>query len=430
MNKVSGFITKFQNLILIFYPFLLGKDGSHTRYIVTIAFVILGIFNLLINKKVHSIPKKILVSFLGCIVFLSLSLIKLDKVYLNEIIIYYKEIVVCFLFVIMLTQLDINEKLKKCMLPLISVFSLYPLYRAMREWSLMGFDTEIRLTGNHGPSIFAVELGLFAIVSLIVILYYKKIYLKVIALIAGVLCLFCILGTQTRSVIIILPLIIIGILVIRNFKVGILASLALCAVLVFFVSLNPDEYLRRFDTENSDGGASNNIRMEIYKRSVKVGIESKFMGIGFFNYRRASLAMEPYYTDYIDYDKKEYKEEKVPEPLNVKAMACVAEHTHSNFLEVLITQGIFAFLFYIFLIFSLFWELIKKFRQELEEINKGIILAALAALLFVTLNGIIDVNLYMNQVNQLLALLLGIAFSKNHRERGRENEIISGNNNI
>ena len=414
MKKIIYFMEKFQNIILLFYPFLLSKNGGHTRDVVTLIFVMVTLIYIFLNKRINKIPKDILLLGLGYLVFLSLSYIKVIKYHSNDALIFYKSAILCFLFAFCIVQVKIKETLRRYILPLISIFSLYPIYRAMKIWSLSSFSMEARLTGNHGPSVFAVELGIFTLISMIVLFYESNKYLKIIAMIACVLGGLCIFGTQTRSVVIIMPMLFLVIVFIKNYKQGIVISIILLLSIIGLIVLNSnsEKYFKRFSSENLDGHYSSLIRVEIYKRTLNLGVKSNFMGIGFLNYKNKSLETEPYFPEYIDYEKKQYIENTPLEKINIRAMAYVAEHSHNNFLEVLITQGIFAFIFYIMFIICITRKMILNYKNELSNETRSIQLAGIMILIFICLNGLVDTNLYMTQVNQSLFLLLGLCLNR------------------
>lgn len=400
------------NFLLFIMPYYLSKKGNHSRNTGAIVLLILAVLWIIINKKLE-IDKKLLVTALGYVLFMTISLFFRSD-YPNEVIRNYIDITVATLLFIGITQLSIDKKVYKYFPVLISIFLIFPMIRALEGWKSHDFSTTYRIVGDNWPSVFSVEMGLLILVPMIFFFYEKNKFLKLFFSIITSLSYVVIVITQTRAIIVIIPFIFIILCVYKKKrKLLILFSVAVLIVCFIFGG-NINKYFQRFSNENNDGKYSTLIRMKIYERGLTLGVKSRFMGIGFRNYPDYSMKTEPYFPEYINYETMSLKKTIAEIPVKSDTLHIwgyiLSDHLHNNYLEILVTQGIISFLFYIGFLFYIFKNLIKKLKTTKEE-NIQYVILGLASFFFICVHGILETNLYMVKVNQILYIILGLALN-------------------
>lgn len=413
-EKFLKYLMLLQNMILIISPYFISKRGNHSRNTIMIIFIILTIIFMIISKKEVIIDKKILIFGLCYILFMFISFFRLGHNYYGYQMKIFQQSICAIILGFCVTQVDIKEKVFKCILPILSIFSFFPIYRGISEWSKSNFSMEVRILGDNWPTVFPIELGMFLIVSMVVLFYEKNKLLKVIALFSIILGYVAIVGTQTRIMMLIIPFIIIFISIIKSYRLG------LCVILMLFLTVgglfifNFDGYFRRFKNTNNDGNYSNIIRVLTYKRSIEMIKKSKFLGIGFYNFQNNSVKIDPNYKNYIFYTENDsFVDPSIPANKNtLKIFAYTNSHSHNNFLEILLAQGIFGFLSYVIFIFYILKKLVKNYKDENFYRYRSFFILGISLLVLILLNGIVEANIYMTKVNQMLFFILGFSLNK------------------
>lgn len=403
------------NFLLLMIPYYLTKKGNHSRNIGAIILLVLTIIWIIVNKKLE-LNKKILVTALGYVLFMTISLFFRND-YPKDVIRNYIDLTVGILLFIGITQLSIDRKVYKYFPILISFFLIFPIIRALEGWKNHDFSTTYRIMGDNWPSVFSVEMGLLILVPMVFFFYEKKKFLKLFYLIITGLSYLVIVITQTRAIIVIIPFIFI-ILCIYKKKKNLLVLFSIVTLILYIIfGGNINKYFQRFSNENNDGKYSTLIRMRIYERGLALGVKSKFMGIGFRNYPDYSMKTEPHFPEYVNYETMSLKRTIGEIPVNNDTLHIwgyiLSDHLHNNYLEVLVTQGILSFIFYISLIFYIFKNLINKAKKE-ENIEYVIL--GLVSLFFICVHGILEANLYMVKVSQILCIILGLALNNYNNE--------------
>ena len=409
------------NFLLFMVPYYLTKKGNHSRNTGVIVILLLSILWIILNKK-FKIDKRIMVATLGFITFMTISLfIRDDRP--KEIVKNYFDLTASIFLFIAITQLDINNKFFKYFPRLMSIFLLFPIIRGLFEWETQNFSTTYRIIGDNWPSIFSVEIGLLILVPLIAFFYEKKLIIKFFYALVCIMGYLVIVMTQTRVIIVLIPIIFLILTIYKKRKKVLIFSIGILLFLLFFFGGSAQKYFQRFSNENNDGQYSTMIRMKIYERGFVLGEKSKFMGIGFSNYPDYSIKNEPYFPEYVDYNTLELRVPVTQIPINDQTIKIwgyiLTDHLHSNYLEVLITQGILSFIFYLGFIFYIFKNLIVNLKEK-NNINEQYVILGILALFFICVHGILETNLYMIKVNQILYMFLGLALNNKY------NKVIKG----
>lgn len=410
------------NFLLFMMPYYLTKKGNHSRNTGAIIILVLSVLWVILNKK-FEIDKKIIITILGFLSFMTISLLLREDHPKYMLKIYFDLVVAVFLF-IGITQLDISEKFFKYFPLLMSIFLIFPIVRAFFEWGDQDFSATYRIIGDNWPSVFSVEMGLLILVPMIAFFYEKKLIIQIFYILVSSMGYFVIVITQTRAIIVIIPFIFLILTIYKKKKIILMILISVFLLLLFFLGGGTKSYFQRFNQENNDGRYSTMIRMKIYERSLQLGKESKFMGIGFENYHNYSIKHEPYFPEYVDYNNFELKIPAYQIPVNDETVKIwgyiLTEHLHNNFLEVLITQGILSFIFYVSSIFYIFKNLIISLKKK-RGISEQCIVLGILGLFFICIHGILETNLYMIKANQILYIFLGLALNKKSEKLRKNN---------
>ena len=412
--KINNYFIILQNILIILYPYLLSKKGNTPRVSGTLLLVIISLTYLIFAKNKIQFNKKIAIGGLGYMLFMTISMFTLKSDFSYEKFKMYERTMVYLLFGFSITQIDIDERIYKYILIMFSFLSFFPIYRGLKEWAGNDFSPVMRLFGDNWPTKFPVELGLFLLVSMIVLLYKYKILIKILAGISIILGFVVILGTQTRIMIVLIPLIFIIALVInKNKKLLIISCFTLIlGLVVTFSILSP--YFQRFKEGNSDGNFSSKIRLLIYKRSIELTKKSNFLGVGYHNYQAYSLRVPPDFSEYVHFepDNLTYKKEIPINDDTIIIYAYTTDNSHNNILDILLTQGIFSLLFYIYMYLNIFIELAKKYRNESLKEYRQYYLLGLIVIIYVWINSFTEVTIYMEKVNQMAFFIFGLGLNK------------------
>ena len=431
-EKISNYLIILQNILILVYPYLLSKRGNSSRVSATFFLVLLFLIYMILTKNKIIFNKHIAIGGIGYMLFMTISMFILKNDFSYEKFKMYERTIVYLLFGFSITQIEIDRRIYKYILIFFSFLSFFPIYRGVSEWHENNFSPTIRLFGDNWPTKFPVELGIFLLISMVILLYKYKLWIKIIAVFSIVLGYIVILGTQTRIMIILIPLIfLVAVVINKNRKMFMLScSVIILVLIISFGTLN--SYFQRFNNKNSDGEFSSNIRVLIYKRSFELTKKSNFLGIGYHNFQAYSLRVPPDFSEYVHFepDNLTYKKEI---PLNDDTLiiyAYTTDNSHNNILDILLTQGIFSLIFYVYMFLNIFFELIKRYRNDDFKEYKQYFLLGLIVVIYVWINGLTEVTIYMEKVNQMMFFILGLALNKNIkiREEKREKTILAEKN--
>ena len=414
-EKICNHLIILQNIVILLYPYLLSKRGNSSRVSATFFLVILFLIYVILTKNKIIFNKHIAIGGIGYMLFMTISMFILKSDFSYEKFKMYERTIVYLLFGFSMTQVEIDRRTYKYILIFFSLLSFFPIYRGLSEWHDNNFSSTIRLFGDNRPTKFPVELGIFLLISMVILLYKYKLWIKIIAGLSIILGYIVILGTQTRIMIILIPLIfLIAVVINKNRKIFVLScSIIILGLIIFYGTLN--SYFQRFDNRNSDGEFSSSIRVLIYERSLELTKRSNFLGIGYHNFQAYSLRVPPDFSEYVHFepDNLTYKKEI---PLNNDTLiiyAYTTDNSHNNILDILLTQGILSLLFYVYMFFNIFFELIKRYKNDDFKEYKQYFLLGLIVIIYVWINGLTEVTIYMEKVNQTMFFILGFALNKN-----------------
>ena len=421
-EKISNYLIVLQNILILVYPYLLSKRGNSSRVSATFFLVLLFLIYMILTKNKIIFNKHIAIGGIGYMLFMTISMFILKNDFSYEKFKMYERTIVYLLFGFSMTQIEIDRRIYKYILIFFSFLSFFPIYRGLSEWRDNNFSPTMRLFGDNWPTKFPVELGIFLLISMVILLSKYKLWIKIIAGLSIILGYIVILGTQTRIMIILIPLIfLVAVVINKNKKIFVLSCFVIILGLVIsFGALN--SYFQRFNDKNIDGNFSSKVRVLIHKRSFELTKRSNFLGIGYHNFQAYTLRVPPDFSEYVHFepDNLTYKQEI---PLNDNTLiiyAYTTDNSHNNILDILLTQGIFSLLFYIYMFLNIFLQLVRRYRDKDLKEYKQYFLLGLMVVIYVWINGFTEVTIYMEKVNQMMFFILGLALNNNIKIRGGE----------
>lgn len=377
-------------LTMIFLFFIIRKGNE--RYVVDYALMGITIFFCLYKKKYNKISMGLVISIVGYIFFITLSFLKSDSISLN-IELFFKIVIHNYILFLCLTQLELSEKYYNGFLFFFILCSLIVTIKGLEEWHLNNFSPYYRVKMRTEPTILTIEIGIYVLMSFFSLLYSKKIITKVISSVIFILSFLVLISTNSRITLLVIPLIIATTLLIK-FKIKfkyliIFFILGIC----FIKEPHINKYLHRVKRLTSMENIEKETRIKIWLKGINDFKENKSKALGFYYYNNHELGA-------ISWEKN--------------------PHLHNNFLEIMITQGIGAIIFYIFFNIFLLLEFIKKLKASQIESQKILIYLSISILAFLNLTGLTDCNIYFSKVNQLAFFMFALALCKVRGENTNE----------
>ena len=386
--------------LLVIYLFFISRRGGSTRYLFSIVLIGTIIMQIVITKKNKFKEYKYLyLTGIGYIFFICLSYLKVPNK-ITELPIFLNVVLYSIGFLLVGLNGKFEKKLYNNFIPLITIFSYDAIYRGIKELPLY-FGSAYRLTGGTGsPTVYATEIGLYIIIGVCGLFYCEKKIAKACYLTYLLINILLMFGTQSRALLLFLPLTFIILIFIKKRREGIVL---LCGMMVIgmVVLKNADKipFMGRLNTLNGVEQIENDARMVILKKGVEIEKEIFPESLGFYAYRNGKL---------VQTSTKKYSD-KVLEIDSGKGYI----HFHNNILEILVTQGIFSLIFYVIFNLLIFKELLKKYLNSNENNQTNILASvALGTYIYFTLLGLVEVTFYFEKSSLLVYTILMITFSE------------------
>lgn len=375
--------TEILSMLTMIFLFFIIRKGSE-RYVVDYVLMGITIFFCLYKKKYNKISMGLIVSIVGYIFFITLSFLKSDSINFN-IELFFKIVFHNYLLFICLTQLELNEKYYKNFLVFFILCSLIVTIKGLEEWHLNKFSPYYRVKMRTEPTILTIEVGIYVLMSFFSLLYSKKIIVKVISFIIFVLSFLVLISTNSRITLLVIPLII-AITLLIKFKIKFKYLIVFFILGICFIKEpHVNKYLYRVKQLTSIENIKKETRVKIWIKGINDFKENKYKPLGFYYYRNHELGA-------ISWEKN--------------------PHLHNNFLEIIVSQGIGAIMFYICFNIFLLLEFIKKLKLTQIESQKILIYLSIAIIAFLNLTGLTDCNIYFSKVNQLAFFMFALALCK------------------
>ena len=371
---------------MLVYLYFLSRRGGNSKDIVSI---LIMIFTLIYSykegiKRYLTYKKEIIISILY-IILVVLSYIILDDKGGDRFYAFSHATLFSVGFMIVLLNYKLNNKYIKYILPLLLIISLPSMYKGIVDFYKHYNEISwYRLEGNTYTTKYAAELGMYLLLGIFSIIYYKKIYIKLLLIPYIFINLWLIFLTQSRNTFIAIPLAIIFLYTIVDWKKGIIILLILlCGITILFKYNHNIANINRIKNSISTVEKIKvDARYIIFLDGIKKAKNHLLVGEGFFKYRGGTLNT----------------------PIEV------TEHYHNIFIETAVTQGVFTLIVYITFLITLFIRMLKNYFKEDDRLKRYIKLYALAVFIFSILYGLFEPIFYFEKIYQLIFTIIAISF--------------------
>jgi O-antigen polymerase superfamily len=371
---------------MLVYLYFLSRRGGNSKDIVSI---LIMIFTLIYSykegiKRYLTYKKEIIISILY-IILVVLSYIILDDKGGDRFYTFSHATLFSVGFMIILLNYKLNSKYIKYILPLLLIISLPSMYKGIVDFYKHYNEISwYRLEGNTYTTKYAAELGMYLLLGIFSIIYYKKIYIKLLLIPYIFINLWLIFLTQSRNTFIAIPLAIIFLYTIVDWKKGIIILLILlCGITILFKYNHNIANINRIkNTISTVEKVKVDARYIIFLDGIEKAKNHFFIGEGFFKYRGGKLNT----------------------PIEI------TEHYHNIFIETAVTQGVFTLIVYITFLITLFIRMLKNYFKEDDRLKRYIKLYALAVFIFSILYGLFEPIFYFEKIYQLIFTIIAISF--------------------
>ena len=371
---------------MLVYLYFLSRRGGNSKDIVSI---LIMIFTLIYSykegiKRYLTYKKEIIISILY-IILVVLSYIILDDKGGDRFYAFSHATLFSVGFMIVLLNYKLNNKYIKYILPLLLIISLPSMYKGIVDFYKHYNEISwYRLEGNTYTTKYAAELGMYLLLGIFSIIYYKKIYIKLLLIPYIFINLWLIFLTQSRNTFIAIPLAIIFLYTIVDWKKGIIILLILlCGITILFKYNHNIANINRIkNTISTVEKVKVDARYIIFLDGIEKAKNHFFIGEGFFKYRGGKLNT----------------------PIEI------TEHYHNIFIETAVTQGVFTLIVYITFLITLFIRMLKNYFKEDDRLKRYIKLYALAVFVFSILYGLFEPIFYFEKIYQLIFSIIAISF--------------------
>ena len=371
---------------MLVYLYFLSRRGGNSKDIVSI---LIMIFTLIYSykegiKRYLTYKKEIIISILY-IILVVLSYIILDDKGGDRFYAFSHATLFSVGFMIVLLNYKLNNKYIKYILPLLLIISLPSMYKGIVDFYKHYNEISwYRLEGNTYTTKYAAELGMYLLLGIFSIIYYKKIYIKLLLIPYIFINLWLIFLTQSRNTFIAIPLAIIFLYTIVDWKKGIIILLILlCGITILFKYNHNIANINRIKNSISTVEKIKvDARYIIFLDGIEKAKNHFFIGEGFFKYRGGKLNT----------------------PIEI------TEHYHNIFIETAVTQGVFTLIVYITFLITLFIRMLKNYFKENDRLKRYVKLYALAVFIFSILYGLFEPIFYFEKIYQLIFTVIAISF--------------------
>lgn len=387
LNKWINILTCIFSLFL-FYAF--SRRGGDIAQWSILGVVILTFLKIIIQKKYN---------FLNCVFITgTIYLALLAYLFFNSenirenLNIFLGMTLYSVVFMFFISNLEIDKKYYKYIIPLFTLSSFGPIYRGIRDmvenYKILSY---YRIAAGTYTTVYALELGIYLLVGVIGILYNKNKLTKCVYLVYVLLISILIMHTQSRTTMlgIILPLFLL--LVLWNFKKGIIVFIILIlSTYILYTSFPNFKPFIRVKTLIGTEKIEKTERYPIFKRGIEIGQDNKYKGMGFYHYKEKNFKVESLGNS------------RFP-------------HFHNILIESFVTQGIVVTLSFMAFLLCLFIKLIKNYFESKE--NRNIKILGIVVFSFGMIYGMSEPIFYFTKLYELIFTIIGISLSIGNNDR-------------
>ena len=371
---------------MLVYLYFLSRRGGNSKDIVSILIMIFTlIYSYKEGIKRYLIYKKEIIISILYIILVVLSYIILDDKGGDRFYAFSHATLFSVGFMIVLLNYKLNNKYIKYILPLLLIISLPSMYKGIVDFYKHYNEISwYRLEGNTYTTKYAAELGMYLLLGIFSIIYYKKIYIKLLLIPYIFINLWLIFLTQSRNTFIAIPLAIIFLYTIVDWKKGIIILLILlCGITILFKYNHNIANINRIKNSISTVEKIKvDARYILFSEGIVRAKNHLLIGEGFYNNKDGKLFIA---------------NENM-------------QHYHNIFIETAVTQGVLTLVVYIIFLITLFIRMLKNYFKEKNRLKKYIKLYALAVFIFSISYGLFEPIFYFEKIYQLIFTIIALSF--------------------
>ena len=386
IREKNNFWSQLIAFSILVYLFFLSRRGGSSKDIISI---LIMLFTLIYSykegiKRYLAYKKEIVIGILY-IALVTISYLILDDKGDGRFYTFTHATFFSIGFMLILLNYKLDNKYIKYIIPLLIIISLPAIYKGAldfyKHYNEIGW---YRVEGTSFTTKYAAEVGIYLLLGIFSFAYYKKIYIRLLLLPYILTNLGLILSTQSRNTFIAIPLTIIFLYTVVDWKKGIIILLILLGGLGILLKSNYN--VSNINRIKSSISTVEKIKVDARYIIFLDGIEKAknhiFIGDGFYKYKGGKLIT----------------------PIEA------VDHYHNIFIETAVTQGVFTSVIYIVFLVTLFIRMLKNYFKEKDRLKKYIKLYATAVLIFSTLYGLFEPIFYFEKIYQLIFTIIALSF--------------------
>lgn len=394
-SKKHEFLNNLIVVSMLVYLFFLSRRGGDTKDIISIFIMFLiSIYSFKNGIKRYLIHKRDIIISVIYLILVSISYIIVDEKGSDKFYVFSHATIFSIGFMLVLLNYKLEDKYTKYILPILLLISISSIYKGIIEL-YKNFDniSSYRIAGDTYTTRYAAELGIYLLLGILSFLYYKKVYIKILLTCYMIIVLTLIFFTQSRNDFLVIPIILIFIFIIIDWKKGLIATIVILALMfsLFKYTGKTDriKVINRIETSiMTKEKMKKDARYTIFLDGIKNSKNYPIIGKGFFFYKGQKLNSA---DENID-------------------------HYHNNFIETAVTQGLLTLGVYIIFLTNLLISLLKSYFSEKDILKKYIKLLAISAFLFINFYGFFEVSFYFEKIYQLVFTIIAISFIIDNNE--------------
>lgn len=386
IKEKKNFLSQLIAFSILVYLFFLSRRGGNTKDVISILIMLFTfIYSYKEGIKRYLTYKKEIIISIFYIILVTISYLILDDKGNDRFYTFTHATFFSIGFMLILLNYKLDNKYTKYILPLLIAISLPSMYKGVLDfYKNYAVISQYRIEGTSYTTKYAAEIGIYLLLGIFSFAYYKKIYIKLFLLPYIFINLWLIFLTQSRNSFIAIPLTIILLFTMVDWKKGIIILLILLGSLGILLKSN--YHIANINRIKSSISTIEKIKVDARYIIFLDGIERAknhiFIGKGFFYYRGGKLNT----------------------PIEI------TEHYHNIFIETAVTQGVFTLIVYVVFIITLFIRMLKNYFKENDRLKRYIKLYALAVFIFSILYGLFEPIFYFEKIYQLIFTIIALSF--------------------
>ena len=386
IKEKNNFWSQLIAFLILVYLFFLSRRGGSSKDIISI---LIMLFTLIYSykegiKRYLAYKKEIVIGILY-IALVTISYLILDDKGDGRFYTFTHATFFSIGFMLILLNYKLDNKYIKYIIPLLIIISLPAMYKGAfdfyKHYNELGW---YRIEGSTYTTKYAAEIGIYLLLGIFSFAYYKKIYIRLLLLPYILINLGLILSTQSRNTFIAIPLTIIFLYTVVDWKKGIIILLILLGGLgiLFKSNYNIANIHRIKSSISTVEKIKVDARYIIFSHGIEKAKNHIFIGDGFYKYKGGKLIT----------------------PIEA------VDHYHNIFIETAVTQGVFTSIIYVIFLITLFIRMLKNYFKENDRLKRYIKLYATAVLVFSVLYGLFEVIFYFEKIYQLIFTIIALSF--------------------